>query len=301
MKKTVVAVLLCAVLLAAGCSAPGSGSSGADSDAQKKQEAAVQETKETAQTEDAAGAGESVQEQEATASADDADQPAGSAEAVSTEEKSAEAKDSAQKEELEKSAETEDTAQKEEKEESAEAVTAEKASAEEDAEEDKTEAAPAEKTADKEASAEKTAEKAAEAEKEEAAEEPAEEDEPVPDGFTPYGNYLLVYDSGYEVKSRYSEAGLTFYMESEEFRFILDKNLPNFPGKVAHMLFYTEAPMDPAEAEGETFPFDEHYTMYIDLEDGSSYTLSRDQLDLKGRIFVRDLYESFREQWEGAF
>lgn len=291
MKKTVVAVLLCAVLLAAGCSAPGSGSSGADSDAQKKQEAAVQETKETAQTEDAAGAGESVQEQEATASADDADQPAESAEAVSTEEKSAEAEDSAQKEKKEESAETEDSAQKEEKEGTAEAVTADQASAEADAEAEKKEAA----------SAEKASETASETEKEEAQEEAAEEDEPVPDGFTPYGNYLLVYDSGYEVKSRYSEAGLTFYMESEEFRFILDKNLPNFPGKVAHMLFYTEAPMDPAEAEGETFPFDEHYTMYIDLEDGSSYTLSRDQLDLKGRLFVRDLYESFREQWEGAF
>lgn len=295
MKKTIIAVLLCAVLLAAGCSAPGSGSSAADSDAQKKQETAVQEIKETVQTEEASETGGSVQEQEVTASAADAKQPSESAEAVSTEKKSAEAEDSAQKEEKEESAEAEDTAQKEEKEETAEAVTADQASAEADAEAEKKEAASAEKTA------EKASEKASETEIEEVQEEAAEEDEPVPDGFNPYGNYLLVYDSGYEVKSRYSEAGLTFYMESEEFRFILDKNLPNFPGKVAHMLFYTEAPMDPAEAEGETFPFDEHYTMYIDLEDGSSYTLSRDQLDLKGRLFVRDLYESFREQWEGAF
>ncbi|MDO5476611.1 MAG: hypothetical protein Q4F43_05805, partial [Eubacteriales bacterium] len=126
-------------------------------------------------------------------------------------------------------------------------------------------------------------------------------DEYVPDGFNPYGVYLLVYDSGFEVKTRYSQSGLTYYKESEEFFFVLDKDLPNFPGKVAHILFNMAAPMDPSEAAGEVFPYDEHYMIYITLDDGSYYEVSRDQLDLKGRVFIRDLYESFREKWEGAF
>ena len=44
MKKTVLAVILCTALLAAGCTAPGAGSSGAQKEADAKQESAVEDT-----------------------------------------------------------------------------------------------------------------------------------------------------------------------------------------------------------------------------------------------------------------
>ena len=123
----------------------------------------------------------------------------------------------------------------------------------------------------------------------------------MPEGFSPYGEYTLVFDSGYTVKSRYSQAGLTFYMESEEFFFIRDKDLPDMTGNVAHILFNTQAPMTEAEAAGEDFPFTEGYVLYISLDDGSYHEVYSSQLDLTGRRFARDLFESFRVKWEGAF
>jgi hypothetical protein len=123
----------------------------------------------------------------------------------------------------------------------------------------------------------------------------------MPDGFTPYGSYVLVYDSGYEVKTRYSAAGLTYYYESEEFQFRLNKDLPDVKREVAHILFNTAAPMDPGNTEGEKFPYEESYIIYISLDDGSYYEVAKGSLDLEGRVFVRDIFESFREKWEGAF
>ena len=123
----------------------------------------------------------------------------------------------------------------------------------------------------------------------------------MPDGFTPYGSYVLVYDSGYEVKTRYSAAGLTYYYESEEFQFRLNKDLPDMKREVAHILFNTAAPMDPGNTEGEEFPYEESYIIYISLDDGSYYEVAKGSLDLEGRVFVRDIFESFREKWEGAF
>ena len=144
----------------------------------------------------------------------------------------------------------------------------------------------------------------AEAAKEAAGDSSKEKDLPeqyMPDGFTPYGSYVLVYDSGYEVKTRYSAAGLTYYYESEEFQFRLNKDLPDVKREVAHILFNTAAPMDPGNTEGEKFPYEESYIIYISLDDGSYYEVAKGSLDLEGRVFVRDIFESFREKWEGAF
>ena len=123
----------------------------------------------------------------------------------------------------------------------------------------------------------------------------------IPDGFSPYGSYVLVYDSGYEVKTRLSKVGLTYYYESEEFLFTLDKNLPDMTREVAHILFNTAAPMDPANTGGEEFPFWEGFVIYINLDDGSYYEVPSYSLDLNGRIFARDIFETFRQKWEGAF
>ncbi len=123
----------------------------------------------------------------------------------------------------------------------------------------------------------------------------------IPDGFTPYGNYVLVYDSGYEVKTRLSKAGLTYYYGSEEFLFTLDKDLPDMTREVAHILFNNAGPMDPANTEGEEFPFGEGFVIYISLDDGSYYEVSSASLDLNGRVFARDIFELFRQKWEGAF
>jgi hypothetical protein len=51
----------------------------------------------------------------------------------------------------------------------------------------------------------------------------------------------------------------------------------------------------------ETFPYSESYTLYISLDNGSNYEVYRDNLDLHGRIFVRDVWEIFREKFEGKF
>ena len=123
----------------------------------------------------------------------------------------------------------------------------------------------------------------------------------MPDGFTPYGNYVLVYDDGYEVKTRLSPAGLTYYYGSEEFLFTLNKDLPDMKNEIAHILFNNAAPMDPADTKGEEFPFGTPYMIYISLDDGSYYEVSSSWLDLDGRVFVRDIFELFRQKWEGAF
>ena len=125
------------------------------------------------------------------------------------------------------------------------------------------------------------------------------EGEYIPDGFEPEGNYVLIYDSGYTVKTRYSKAGLTYYWGSEEFFFKLNKDLPDMKAYVAHMLFNTAEPMsDPGE---EVFPYDESYVLYVDLDNGNSYQIAKYSLDRTGRIFVRELFESFRQRFEGTF
>ena len=125
------------------------------------------------------------------------------------------------------------------------------------------------------------------------------EGEYIPDGFEPEGNYVLIYDSGYTVKTRYSKVGLTYYWESEEFFFKLNKDLPDMKAYVAHMLFNTAEPMsDPGE---EVFPYDESYVLYVDLDNGNSYQIAKYSLDRTGRIFVRELFESFRQRFEGTF
>lgn len=125
------------------------------------------------------------------------------------------------------------------------------------------------------------------------------EGEYIPDGFQPEGNYVLIYDSGYTVKTRYSQVGLTYYWESEEFFFKLNKDLPDMKAYVAHMLFNTAEPMsDPGE---EVFPYDESYVLYVDLDNGNSYQIGKYSLDRTGRIFVRELFESFRQKYEGTF
>ena len=125
------------------------------------------------------------------------------------------------------------------------------------------------------------------------------EGEYIPDGFNPEGSYVLIYDSGYTVKTRLSQAGLTYYWGSEEFFFRLSKDLPDMKAYVSHMLFNTAEPMsDPGE---EVFPYEESYVLYIDLDNGNSYQVARYSLDLTGRIFVRELFETFRQKWEGTF
>ena len=125
------------------------------------------------------------------------------------------------------------------------------------------------------------------------------EGEYIPDGFEPEGNYVLIYDSGYTVKTRYSKVGLTYYWESEEFFFKLNKDIPDMKAYVAHMLFNTAEPMsDPGE---EVFPYDESYVLYVDLDNGNSYQIAKYSLDRTGRIFVRELFESFRQRFEGTF
>ena len=303
MKKIVWAVLLCLALAAAGCAGGGaspSASSGPDGD--KKQPAAEATTEATDDSADerAEKSGEPAAVEKAAAGSTAAQQAGSTALTADQETAAADASnpETADTDESNGEASSADASDQE---------TAADASAKDAAAEDPDQdEAPADDEKKDPAKANTSAEKQREeAAKENDKEKEDEEDENeyVPDYFSPYGVYTLVYDSGYQVKTRYSAAGLTFYMESEEFQFILDKNLPNFPKKVAHILFNTQAPMDPAEAEaaGESFPFDEHYMIYMSLDDGSYYEVSRNQLDLRGRIFVRDLYESFREKWEGAF
>ena len=45
----------------------------------------------------------------------------------------------------------------------------------------------------------------------------------------------------------------------------------------------------------------EFEVIYINLDDGSYYEVPSYSLDLNGRIFARDIFELFRQKWEGAF
>ena len=188
----------------------------------------------------------------------------------------------------------------------------------EKAEEEKKTEDSAEKTKEEKAKEEKSAEESANKSEEKKKEEKKKTEETakkqeeekekrelppqyMPDGFTPYGNYVLVYDDGYEVKTRLSPAGLTYYYGSEEFLFTLNKDLPDMKNEIAHILFNNAAPMDPADTKGEEFPFGTPYMIYISLDDGSYYEVSSSWLDLDGRVFVRDIFELFRQKWEGAF
>ena len=275
MKKYFWALLLCAALFVTAC---GAGASASDSKA-KTEESADQST---------------VKEEKAEASKEAAAETAkvGKKAETAEDQKAETAKEAA--DEAGKAV-TEETAK-----EAAEDSSKEKAAEAPEASED---GASAKETVKKEKEKKETEEKKASEEKKEAKEE-KEKDLPeqyMPDGFTPYGSYVLVYDSGYEVKTRYSAAGLTYYYESEEFQFRLNKDLPDVKREVAHILFNTVAPMDPGNTEGEKFPYEESYIIYISLDDGSYYEVAKGSLDLEGRVFVRDIFESFREKWEGAF
>jgi hypothetical protein len=272
MKKYFWALLLCAALFVTAC---GAGASASDSKA-KTEESADQST---------------VKEEKAEASKEAAAETAkvGKKAETAEDQKAETAKDAAD--------------------EAAKNVTAE-AAKEAAGDSSKEKSAEAPEASEDGASAKETVKKEKEkkeAEEKKASEEKKEEKEKdlpeqyMPDGFTPYGSYVLVYDSGYEVKTRYSAAGLTYYYESEEFQFRLNKDLPDVKREVAHILFNTAAPMDPGNTEGEKFPYEESYIIYISLDDGSYYEVAKGSLDLEGRVFVRDIFESFREKWEGAF
>ena len=275
MKKYFWALLLCAALFVTAC---GAGASASDSKA-KTEESADQST---------------VKEEKAEAAKEAAAETAkvGKKAETAEDQKAETAKEAA--DEAGKAV-TEETAK-----EAAEDSSKEKAAEAPEASED---GASAKETVKKEKEKKEAEEKKASEEKKEAKEE-KEKDLPeqyMPDGFTPYGSYVLVYDSGYEVKTRYSAAGLTYYYESEEFQFRLNKDMTDVKREVAHILFNTAAPMDPGNTEGEKFPYEESYIIYISLDDGSYYEVAKGSLDLEGRVFVRDIFESFREKWEGAF
>ena len=299
MKKTVLAAILCTALLAVGCTAPGAGSSGAQKEADAKQESAVEDTGKEEKT-DAAQTGLSgdqdksadtaaavvaeISEETAdaaavTSQAADVEQAAGTGEAAIPEEAAnkepASSGDAVKTEEAATAGVTGASAQGEDQ------------SAGEGQEEKKSAGLPDKVVPGGGAASSYVF--------------PEYPDEPIPDYYSPYGVWTLVFDSGFEVKTRYSEAGLTYYKESEEFFFRLNKDLPDFRAETAHMLFNTAAPMDPAEAGEEVFPYEEGYVIYVQLDDGSAYQISKWNLDLRGRIFVRELYESFRQKWEGVF
>ena len=278
MKKCLCALwIICAALVIAGCEA---GTPDAELSKKAQSSNAAQET---------AGAAEAAEEEaEKEAVKEAADTKKSEAEADAQEDGSSEEK----KEEKEEKAAEEPVKKAEEEkktEESAEKTKEEK-SAEESA--NKSE----EKKKEEKKKTEETAKK--QEEKKEKRELPPQY---MPDGFTPYGNYVLVYDDGYEVKTRLSPAGLTYYYGSEEFLFTLNKDLPDMKNEIAHILFNNAAPMDPADTKGEEFPFGTPYMIYISLDDGSYYEVSSSWLDLDGRVFVRDIFELFRQKWEGAF
>ena len=283
MKKCLCALwIICAALVIAGCEA---GTPDAELSKKAQSSNAAQET---------AGAAEAAEEEaEKEAVKEAADTKKSEAEADAQEDGSSEEK----KEEKEEKAAEEPVKKAEEEKKT-----------EESAEETKEEKAKEEKSAEE--SANKSEEKKKEEKKktEETAKKQEEEKEKrelppqyMPDGFTPYGNYVLVYDDGYEVKTRLSPAGLTYYYGSEEFLFTLNKDLPDMKNEIAHILFNNAAPMDPADTKGEEFPFGTPYMIYISLDDGSYYEVSSSWLDLDGRVFVRDIFELFRQKWEGAF
>ena len=263
MRERLFAILVCAVILATGCSAgtPDSVASEKIQSEAKKAEATktaeVKEKKKESEKANSKDAAEADQEK----SAEKASKETAASEQKKTEEKKTEDK----------------TAEKESKE---TAASEEKKAQEKDTEKEETK----KKEKDlKQESKEKYA------------------NDYIPDGFSPYGSYVLVYDSGYEVKTRLSKVGLTYYYESEEFLFTLDKNLPDMTREVAHILFNTAGPMDPANTGGEEFPFGEGFVIYISLDDGSYYEVPSYSLDLNGRVFARNIFETFRQRWEGAF
>ena len=283
MKKCLCALwIICAALVIAGCEA---GTPDAELSKKAQSSNAAQET---------AGAAEAAEEEaEKEAVKEAADTKKSEAEADAQEDGSSEEK----KEEKEEKAAEEPVKKAEEEkktEESAEKTKEEKTKEEKSAEESANKSE--EKKKEEKKKTEETAKK--QEEEKEKRELPPQY---MPDGFTPYGNYVLVYDDGYEVKTRLSPAGLTYYYGSEEFLFTLNKDLPDMKNEIAHILFNNAAPMDPADTKGEEFPFGTPYMIYISLDDGSYYEVSSSWLDLDGRVFVRDIFELFRQKWEGAF
>ena len=288
MKKCLCALwIICAALVIAGCEA---GTPDAELSKKAQSSNAAQETA------GAAEAAEEEAEKEAVKEAADTKKSEAEADAQedgSSEEKKEEKEEKAAEEPVKKAEEekkTEESAEKTKEEKEKEEKAKEEKSAEESA--NKSE----EKKKEEKKKTEETAKK--QEEKKEKRELPPQY---MPDGFTPYGNYVLVYDDGYEVKTRLSPAGLTYYYGSEEFLFTLNKDLPDMKNEIAHILFNNAAPMDPADTKGEEFPFGTPYMIYISLDDGSYYEVSSSWLDLDGRVFVRDIFELFRQKWEGAF
>jgi len=288
MKKCLCALwIICAALVIAGCEA---GTPDAELSKNAKSTAAAQEK---------AGTAEAAKKEDEQASVtESADQKSGAKEAETDAQKDGSAeekKDKEEKKEAEEKTEEEKKAQE----------PAEKAEEENKAEE------PVKKAEEEKKAEEKKEEKSAKKEEKKETEKSAGKEEEkekrelppqyMPDGFTPYGNYVLVYDDGYEVKTRLSPAGLTYYYGSEEFLFTLNKDLPDMKNEIAHILFNNAAPMDPGNTEGEEFPFGTPYMIYINLDDGSYYEVSSSWLDLDGRVFARDIFELFRQKWEGAF
>lgn len=283
MKKCLCALwIICAALVIAGCEA-----GTPDAELSKKAQSSTAAQEKAGKTEAAKEEAEEAPVKEA------ADTKKSEAKADAQEDGSA--KEKKEKEEEKAAEEPVKKAEEEKKtEESAKKTKEEKAKEEKSAEEssNKTE----EKKTEEKKKEEETAKK--QEEKKEKRELPPQY---MPDGFTPYGNYVLVYDDGYEVKTRLSPAGLTYYYGSEEFLFTLNKDLPDMKNEIAHILFNNAAPMDPADTKGEEFPFGTPYMIYISLDDGSYYEVSSSWLDLDGRVFVRDIFELFRQKWEGAF
>ena len=291
MKKCLCALwIICAALVIAGCEA-----GTPDAELSKKAQSSTAAQEKAGKTEAAKEEAEEAPVKEA-ADTKKSEAKADAQEDGSSKEKKEEKEEKAAEEPVKKTEEekkTEDSAEKAEEEKKTE-DSAEKAKEEKSAEEspNKTE----EKKKEEKKKTEETAKK--QEEKKEKRELPPQY---MPDGFTPYGNYVLVYDDGYEVKTRLSPAGLTYYYGSEEFLFTLNKDLPDMKNEIAHILFNNAAPMDPADTKGEEFPFGTPYMIYISLDDGSYYEVSSSWLDLDGRVFVRDIFELFRQKWEGAF
>ena len=283
MKKCLCALwIICAALVIAGCEA---GTPDAELSKKAQSSNAAQET---------AGAAEAAEEEAEK-------EPV--KEAADTKKSEAEAQEDGSAEEKKEKKAAEEPVKKAEEEKKTE-DSAEKTKEEKAKEEKKTEDS-ANKSEEKKKEEKKKEEKKKTEETAKKQEEKKEKRELppqyMPDGFTPYGNYVLVYDDGYEVKTRLSPAGLTYYYGSEEFLFKLNKDLPDMKNEIAHILFNNAAPMDPADTKGEEFPFGTPYMIYISLDDGSYYEVSSSWLDLDGRVFVRDIFELFRQKWEGAF
>ncbi|MBQ6636660.1 MAG: hypothetical protein IJH81_09930 [Lachnospiraceae bacterium] len=298
MKKRTLALLLCAAMIAAGC---GSGAS-LTKVAAEVQGTDTSEAKEEVNAEDIDPLADLIEEAgEETGEGGEASR--------ADDEKKAAADTEAEKTAVEEKAGIEEKAVKKKasKKKKAAAETDDAAEAASGAKSGKDKKTDAGKKAEGKTEAEKKAEelrKAAQEKAKAAAEKKKKFDEEVagdyvPDGFAPYGVYNLTFDSGYLVKSRYSPAGLTYYMESEEFLFKLNKDLPDMTTNVAHLLFNTTAPM--TDAGDEEFPFGESYVLTITLDNGGYYEVYRDNLDLHGRIFVRDVWETFRQKYEGTF